>query len=68
MALSEINTDWTPEVKALLNECSADGGMLRKLMNRNEIKLANKLAKQGVLFKGTSEDKQKSVCFFAVRN
>lgn len=64
MTISNVNKDWTPEVKTLIVDCSVDGGVLRKFMSSNEIKLANKLVELDALHKGTSDDKQKSVCFF----
>lgn len=60
-----INTDWYPEVRALICSCSDAGGLLRKLMSKNEIHQANKLVKLGVLYKGTSDDKQGTICYFA---
>ena len=48
----------------LLDEAAQDGGLLRKLMDTNERKLANQLVKRGLLDKGTSDDKQGTVCFF----
>lgn len=60
-----INTDWTPEVRSLICSCSDKGGLLRKLMSTSEIHQANKLVKLGVLYKGTSDDRQGTVCYFA---
>lgn len=60
---THVNTDWTPDVRALICSCSDAGGLLRKLMSSYEIHLANKLVKQGVLHKGTSDDKQGTVCY-----
>lgn len=39
-------------------------GILRKFMDKEEIQLANELVKEGKVIKGTSDDKQKSVCYF----
>lgn len=49
----------------LYQEASNIGGVLRKLMDSDERKLANKMVKDGSLIKGTSDDKQRSVCYFA---
>jgi len=38
--------------------------ILRKLMSKDEIKVANELVKNGKLKKGISDDKQKSVIFY----
>ena len=40
--------------------------LLRKLMNKDEIKIANKLVKEGYMQKGISNDKQKSVIYYAI--
>lgn len=63
--IAHVNTDWTPSVRALICSCSDAGGLLRKLMSTSEIHLANKLIKQRVLYKGISDDKQGTVCYFA---
>lgn len=39
-------------------------GLLRKLMDKEEIRIANRLVKIGKLHKGTSDDKQKTVAYF----
>ena len=41
-------------------------GILRKMMSKEEIKIANILVKEGLMHKGRSDDKQHSVCYFAV--
>ena len=43
----------------------AKDGLLRKLMNSQEIKDANKLVKMRLLAKGTSDDKQKTIIFYS---
>lgn len=59
-----LDIDRTHEIETLIYSCSNIGGLLRKLMSAKEIHLANKLVKQGVLYKGTSDDRQGSVCYF----
>lgn len=39
-------------------------GILRKLMSKEEIHIANILVKEGLMIKGISDDKQHSVCYF----
>ena len=46
-------------------ELQKPNGILRKLMSSDEIKAANILVKQGLIVKGVSDDKQKSVMFYA---
>ena len=41
-------------------------GLLRILMSKEEIKIANGLVKKRILYKGTSDDKQKTVAFFSM--
>jgi hypothetical protein len=41
-------------------------GLLRILMSKEEIKIANALVKKKTLYKGTSDDKQKTVAFFSI--
>jgi len=41
-------------------------GILRKLMSTEEIHIANILVKEGLLVKGISDDKQRSVCYFSI--
>jgi len=53
--IEQIKTD-------LLDYITYDG-ILRKLMSKNEIKAANQLAKEGLIIKGISDDKQKSIIF-----
>ena len=43
----------------LLDSIDLEYGLVRKLMSKEEIKLANILVKKGILYKGTSDDKQK---------
>lgn len=52
----------TKEEQELLDQLE-HGPILRKFMDKAEIKAANKLAKDGVICKGTSDDKQGSVQF-----
>lgn len=40
--------------------------LIRKLMSKEEIKAANKLVKNGKMKKGKSDDKQKSVVYYAI--
>lgn len=53
----------TAEEKALYDEIHSQGGVVRKLLGSDEIRLANSMVKRGLISKGTSDDKQKSVCF-----
>lgn len=39
-------------------------GVLRKMLDASEIKQAEKLVKEGVLIKGRSDDKQKSIVYY----
>jgi len=43
-----------------INQC----GILRKLMSKDEIKIANILVKDGLMFKGKSDDKQHTVIYY----
>ena len=45
---------------------TSESPLLRKLMSKEEIKIANRLVKEGKMFKGISDDKQKTVCYYAV--
>ena len=56
--IEQIKTD-------LLDYITYDG-ILRKLMSKNEIKAANQLAKEGLIIKGISDDKQKSIIFYKI--
>ena len=38
--------------------------VLRKMMSSEEIKMANKLVKKGLMEKGTSDDKKSSVIYY----
>lgn len=40
-------------------------GILRKMMSSDEIKVANILVRQGLIYKGISDDKQKTVMYYA---
>ena len=48
---------------ALIDDIKRNGHILRKLMSKDEIKLANQLVKLGFLVKGISDDKQKTILF-----
>lgn len=52
------------EVNKLKRDCR--DGLVRKLMSKDEITLANKMVKEGVLYKGTTPDKYQSVVYFLV--
>lgn len=39
-------------------------GILRKMMSTDEIRIAERLVKEGLLYKGTSDDKQRTVVYF----
>jgi len=39
--------------------------LLRKLMSKDEIKVANKMVKDGKLIKGRSDDKQNTLVYYA---
>lgn len=56
------------EIEEYLLNSSSDNPILRKLMNKHEIRIANKLVNDGLLNKGTSDDKQKSVCYYNIKN
>lgn len=45
---------------------TSENQLLRKLMNKEEIRIANKLVKSGLLIKGRTDDKQKSICYYNV--
>ena len=53
-------------LKSDLLEYMPDGGILRKMMSKDEIKSANQLVKEGLLQKGISDDKQRSVNFHKI--
>ena len=59
---AQQKTEDCPEAQELMRRLE-HGPILRKLMSREEIKVANKLAKEGKICKGTSDDKQKTVQF-----
>ena len=48
----------------LLDDPSIYSGILRKFMSTDEIKAANQLVKDGMLIKGKSDDRQKSVMYY----
>tara|TARA_R110000796_G_scaffold1673_2_gene6928 strand:+ start:7534 stop:7704 length:171 start_codon:yes stop_codon:yes gene_type:complete len=48
-----------------LLEYTSTNPLLRKLMSSEEIKVVNKLVKEGKMFKGISDDKQKSITYYA---
>lgn len=52
------------DIKESLLSIPLDSPLLRKLMSSDEIKVANKLVKKGLLEKGRSDDKQKTICFY----
>ena len=45
---------------------TSEAPLLRKLMSKEEIKVANRLLKEEKLQKGRSDDKQKTVCYYAI--
>jgi len=47
----------------LIEDIKLEGSLLRNMMDKEEIKLANKMVKEGILYKGTSDDRQGSVQF-----
>ena len=49
----------------LLSAATTGSPLLRKLMSKKEIEIANKLVKEGKLIKGKSDDKQRSVCYYS---
>lgn len=54
----------TEREEKLMDQIPSTGGMLRKLMGSDEIKTANKLVKIGLLYKGLSDDRQRTVTYF----
>ena len=44
---------------------TSEAPLLRKLMSKDEIKMANRLVKEGKMIKGRSEDKQNTVVYYA---
>jgi hypothetical protein len=56
-----------PDVKTILmNRLKANGpyGLLRKHMDKDELRIIKELLKDGLVVKGVSDDKQKTVCYF----
>jgi DNA-binding MarR family transcriptional regulator len=51
------------EVAVMDDILDNDNALLRNLMDKEDIKIANKLVKKGLVRKGTSDDKQSSVQF-----
>jgi hypothetical protein len=64
--INENNNEEEQEIIDSLLSVSSQFGVLRKLLSPREIKVANKLVKQGKMYKGVSDDKQKTVCYFPV--
>jgi len=62
--INENNTE--QEIIDDLLSVSPKFGVLRKLLSPEEIKVANQLVKQGKMEKGTSDDKQKTICYFPI--
>lgn len=53
------------EVIKILKEIKdSSSGIYRKFMTHNEIKLCNRLTKDGMLYKGFSDEKNSTVSFF----
>lgn len=48
-----------------LLQYTSEAPLLRKLMSKEEIRMANKLVKEGKMIKGRSEDKQNTVVYYA---
>lgn len=61
-----INENYDEKIKEFLLSHVSEKGILRKLMSKDEIRIANELVKSGELSKGVSDDKQKTVCYFPI--
>lgn len=57
--LSDLETSLLDEIKQ-----AGSHGVTRAMLDTNERKVARKLVKAGLVTRGTSEDKQASVCYF----
>ena len=51
--------------KKIYDLAKQDGGVSRKVLSPQERKSANSLSEAGILRKGHSGDKHRTVCFFA---
>ena len=51
-------------MKEIHHENLSGSGLLRTLMNKEEIKAANSLCKKGLAYKGVSDDRNRTVVFF----
>lgn len=56
------------EAEEYLLSISPEFPVLRKMLTKIEIKVANRLFKEGKLAKGISDDKQKNVIFYNDKN
>ena len=56
------------EAEEYLLSISPEFPVLRKMLTSVEIKVANRLVKEGKLIKGTSDDKKKNVIFYNDKN
>jgi hypothetical protein len=53
-----------PEKNDLINEIERSGFIYRKFLSKDEIKLANSLVKEGLLYKGYPNEKGATIAFF----
>ena len=53
------------DVEIFLLSITNESPLIRKLMSKVEIKVANRLVKEGKLVKGISDDKQRTICYYA---
>lgn len=52
-----------PQTQAFLADLKVNSPILRKLLDKSEIKIANRLSKLDIICKGTSVDRQHTVQF-----
>lgn len=62
--LDRIQKNIEREIEKNLLTYTSDSPLLRKLMSKDEIKVANRLVKEGRLQKGISDDKQQTIVFY----
>ena len=54
-------------IKILTEIESSSSGVYRKFMTTDEIKLCNKLVKDGMLYKGKPDEKNATIAFFITK-
>jgi hypothetical protein len=62
-SLDDMIKDLSDDERKFLEDFGTES-VLRKMMSSEEIKMANKLVKKGLIEKGTSDDKKSSVIYY----